>query len=53
MAKQACDTIVDLKHYYIPGTQGIRNWKLGEDKKFVGSNNNSRNKIRVIKIAKS
>lgn len=54
MAKQACENVVDPKHYYIPGTLGIRNWKLGEDKKFGGSNNNnnSSNKIRVIRIAK-
>lgn len=52
MAKQACETVVDPKHYYIPGTLGIRNCKLGKDKKFGDSNNNSRNKIRIIRIAK-
>lgn len=53
MAKQAWENVVDPKQYYIPETLGTRNWKLGEDKKFGGSNNNnSSNKIRIIRIAK-
>lgn len=53
MAKQACENVLVPKHYYIAGILGIRSWKLGEDKKFGGSNdNNSSNKIRVIKVPK-
>lgn len=51
-AKQACENVPDLKHYSTTGILGTRSWKLGEDKKFGGSNNNSSNKIRVIIIVK-